>query len=79
MPEDRKDGQSNEQPGEGNREADRQYRESTKRFIDKGGVEPAAKDARRAVEDAEQRQGLDEAERIGKSHIAEEDPQVKRR
>ena len=36
--------------GEGNHEADRQYRENTKRFIDSGRVDEAAREAKRAVE-----------------------------
>jgi hypothetical protein len=63
--------------GEGNHEADRRYREDTKRFIDSGRVEEAAREAKRAVEtDGEE---LARAEEEGKSRIAEEDPEVRKR
>ncbi len=39
--------------GEGNRTADKQYVDATKRFIDEGKVEPAAEQAKKAVESAE--------------------------
>lgn len=68
-----------EQPGEGNRFADKQYRDATKRFIEQGGVEPAAKEAERSMEDPRQREELERAERTGRSRAAEEDPQVKKR
>jgi hypothetical protein len=62
---------STDEPGEGNREADRRYRESTRKFVDSGAVEPAAKEARRAVDDEREREALKEAEKIGKSHRAD--------
>jgi hypothetical protein len=68
-----------EEPGEGNGEADRQYREATKRFIDSGKVGPAADEARRALDDERERKELEEAERIGKSRAAEHDAEVKPR
>ena len=75
------DGKSfeDEEKGEGNRAADKQYRERTERFIKQGGVEPAADEARRAMKDDEQREELERAEETGRSHIAEEDPALKRR
>ena len=57
--------------GEGNRGADRRYRDATKKFVDSGAVEPAAKEARRAVDDPAEREDLKEAEKIGKSHRAD--------
>jgi hypothetical protein len=60
-----------EEPGEGNRQADRRYREATEKFVAGGGVEPAADEARRAFEDDSERRDLDFAERIGKSHSKE--------
>jgi hypothetical protein len=60
--------------GEGNHEADRRYREDTKRFVDSGGVEPAAREAKRALE--EDGAELEAAEDRGRSRIAEEDPEV---
>ena len=60
-----------DEPGEGNREADRRYREATRKFVDSGAVEPAAKEARRAVDDEREREELKEAEKVGKSHRAD--------
>jgi hypothetical protein len=76
--EDAKEAGEREEPGEGNRYADKEYRDSTKRFLDRGGVEPAAKDAQRAMEDAGEREDLEQAERTGRSRIAEEDPELKK-
>lgn len=70
---------SGEEPGEGNRAADRRYREATKHFIDEGRVGPAAEEARRAVEDEKERRDLEEAEEIGRSRAAEHDPETRRR
>jgi hypothetical protein len=61
----------NEEPGEGNRQADRRYRDATEKFVAGGGVEPAADKARRAVDDESERRDLQEAERIGRSHSKE--------
>lgn len=60
-----------DEPGEGNREADRRYREATRKFVDSGAVEPAAKEARRAIDDPAEREELNEAENAGKSHRAD--------
>ena len=60
--------------GEGNHEADRRYREDTKRFVESGGVDAAAREAKRAVE--EDGDALAAAEKEGRSHVAEEDPEV---
>jgi hypothetical protein len=63
---------SGDEPGEGNREADRRYRDSTEKFVKSGAVEPAAKEARRAIDDPKQREDLKKAEDIGKSHRADD-------
>jgi hypothetical protein len=60
-----------DEAGEGNRDADRRYREATERYAKSGAVEPAAKEARRAVDDPKQREDLKKAEDIGKSHRAD--------
>jgi hypothetical protein len=57
--------------GEGNRVADRRYREATERYAKSGAVEPAADEARRAVDDPAQRDDLKKAEDVGKSHRAD--------
>ena len=63
--------------GEGNHEADRRYREATKRFIAGGHVEEAAEEAKRAL--AEDPEELEAAEAEGKSRMAEEDPEVSKK
>ena len=66
-----------EKGGEGNREADRRYREATKEYISRGDVEEAAREAQRALD--EEADELKAAEKEGRSHIAEEDPEVSKR
>ena len=63
--------------GEGNHEADKRYRDETARFIASGKVEEAAREAQRAV--AEEGEELEAAEQEGRSRVAEEDPEVKKR
>jgi hypothetical protein len=63
--------------GEGNHAADKRYRDETKRFIDSGRVDEAAREAQQAME--EDPEGLEAAEEEGRAHVAEEDPEVKRR
>lgn len=63
--------------GEGNREAARDYNDRTRDFVRSGHVEERAQEAKRALEGAE-RDELEAAERIGKSHGKGEDPVVKR-
>ena len=66
-------------PGEGNRAADRRYREATERFVAGGNVDKAADEARRAVDDESQREDLESAEAEGRSRAKEHDPEVRRR
>lgn len=70
-------GQRNE--GEGNRTAAREYNEEQQRFVKAGKVGEAARRAERDLNDRNIRQELEHAEAVGKRHIAEEDPAVKRR
>lgn len=63
--------------GEGNKTAARQYDEAQHRFAQSGKVEEKAQEAKRAREGGE-RDELDRAEAVGRSHIAEEDPKVTR-
>ena len=63
--------------GEGNHEADRRYREATKSFIASGKVDEAAMEAERALQ--EEQEELEAAEAVGRSRVAEEDPEVKKR
>jgi hypothetical protein len=69
-------GVQGEEPGEGNHEADRRYREATERFVKQGGVEPAADEARRAIDDDKQRKDLEEAEQAGRSRGPRRDSDV---
>lgn len=62
--------------GEGNKTAAREYNEAQRRFAKSGRVEDKARDAERALEGPERRE-LEEAEAIGKSHVAEEDPMLR--
>jgi hypothetical protein len=61
--------------GEGDRDADRRYREGARQFVDEGQVDAAAKAARSAV-DGPEAASLRAAEQAGKSRIAEEDPEI---
>lgn len=55
--------------GEGNKTADRQYREGVRKHIESGKSEPAAKEATRAVdgEEAEELRRAEEAGRAGRN------------
>jgi hypothetical protein len=61
--------------GEGNKTAAREYNEAQQRFVEAGRVDEKAREAEQAL-DGPERPELEEAEAIGKSHIAEEDPQI---
>jgi hypothetical protein len=63
--------------GEGNHTAARAYNDEQHRFAQSGKVQPAAEDARKAVESAEGKE-LRNAERLGKAHAKGEDPALKR-
>jgi hypothetical protein len=65
------------QYGEGNYQATRDYNARTKRFIDSGKVDEAAGNAApRSEAEAEE---MREAEEIGKRHMKEEDPELRRK
>jgi hypothetical protein len=68
-------GQQNE--GEGNHTAAKQYNDSQKKFAESGKVDPAAKDAAKAV-DGPEGSDLRKAEELGKRHAHGEDPQLKK-
>ena len=63
--------------GEGNYDASRKYNDATKRFVESGKVDKAARDAAPAT-DAEALQ-LAAAEAEGKSRAKEEDPMLTRK
>jgi len=71
-----KPGDRNE--GEGNREADRHYREATERYVADGKVAHAAKEAERALDDEGERTELEQAEQLGRSRAKEHDPETRR-
>ena len=78
MPQDKeKTTQRNE--GEGNRTAAREYNKAQQEFIRSGQVDQKAHDAERDLNKDSIRRELEHAEAVGRRHIAEEDPQVKRR
>ena len=52
--------------GEGNTDADRRYREATERYVQSGKVDPAAKEARRAVDNPGEREDLKKAEELAR-------------
>ncbi|HEX5319840.1 MAG TPA: hypothetical protein VFW46_11825 [Stellaceae bacterium] len=79
MDKNRKDQPQRQQnEGEGNRTAARQYNESQRRFVESGKVDDKAREAEKALEGDERRE-LEEAEMVGKSHAAKEDPEIKRK
>ena len=51
-----------ENQGEGNRDADRNYRKGVKQHLKKGNVEKEGKDAANALDDDEEREELEDAE-----------------
>jgi hypothetical protein len=65
--------------GEGNRTAAREYNEAQRQFVHSGKVDEKAQEAKRDLNDEAIRRELEHAEAVGKRHVAEEDPQVKRR
>ncbi len=64
--------QNDEQPkneGEGSRTAAKQYNEATRKFVESGKVDKAAKDAEQAIE-GDEAEELRRAEDEGRSHAA---------
>jgi hypothetical protein len=68
-----------EAPGEGNRAADRRYREATEKYVAEGKVQHAADEARRAMDDEGEREELQRAEEVGRARAKEHDPELHRR
>jgi|GEM_PF-2346690 hypothetical protein len=66
-----------EDAGEGNRTADRHYREATERYVADGKVDHAAKEAERALDNEGERRELERAEQIGRSRAKEPDPETR--
>jgi len=61
--------------GEGSYTGAKEYDKRTKKFVDSGKVEQAANDA--APQSEEEAREMENAERVGKKHIKEEDPAVR--
>jgi len=55
--------------GEGSRTAAKQYNEATRKFVENGKVDKAAKDAERAIE-GDEAEELKRAEDEGRAHAA---------
>jgi hypothetical protein len=49
--------------GEGNRDADRRYRDATEEYVKSGRPDPAGREAQRSIDDERERRDLEEAER----------------
>jgi hypothetical protein len=62
--------------GEGSYSGSKEYNERTKKFVDSGKVEQAARDA--APKSEEEAHAMQKAERIGKKHAKGEDPALKK-
>jgi len=58
--------------GEGSYKGSKDYNERTKKFVDSGKVEQAARDAKPGS--TEEGHAMEKAERIGKKHAKGEDP-----
>jgi hypothetical protein len=61
--------------GEGSYSGSKEYNERTKKFVDSGKVEQAARDA--VPKSEEEAHAMQKAERIGKKHAKDEDPALK--
>ena len=72
MANDRKDGVE----GEGSYSGTKDYNERTKKFVQSGKVDEAARDAEPKSE--EEKQAMQKAERIGKQHAKGEDPALRK-
>jgi hypothetical protein len=72
MEKDRKDGVE----GEGSYTGTKDYNARTKKFVDSGKVDQAARDAEPKSE--QEKQDMQQAERAGKQHAKGEDPALKK-
>jgi hypothetical protein len=74
---DRKGNSHDKVEGEGSYTASKDYNERTKKFVDSGKVEQAARDAEPKSE--EEKHAMQKAERIGKQRAKGEDPALKKK
>jgi hypothetical protein len=65
----------NQVEGEGSYKGSKEYNERTKKFVDSGKVEQAAREA--APRNEQEAQAMQKAERQGKQHAKGEDPALK--
>ena len=65
----------NQVEGEGSYTASKDYNERTKKFVDSGKVDEAARNAEPKNE--EEKQSMQKAERVGKQHAKDEDPALR--
>jgi hypothetical protein len=65
----------NQVEGEGSYKGSKDYDERTKKFVDSGRVEQAARDAE--PKSTEEAHSMEKAERLGKEHAKGEDPALK--
>lgn len=72
------DNKSQANEGEGNQTQARAYNEDTRKYVEAGKVEKAAREAAKAVKGSEGEE-LRQAEAIGKQHSHGEDPLLKRK
>ena len=63
--------------GEGSYSGSKDYNERTKKFVDSGKVEQAAKDAKPSSE--QEAHEMQKAERMGKERAKEEDPTLSKK
>ena len=64
--------------GEGNRTAAREYNEAQRRFVESGKVDKKAREAEHALDTPEKR-AMERAEAVGKSHKRAGDPEITRK
>ncbi len=73
----RKDKDQDKVEGEGSYTGSKDYNERTKKFVDSGKVDQAARDAEPKTE--EEKHAMQKAERIGKGKAKGEDPALKKK
>ena len=78
MEEKRKNAHPHDQvEGEGSYSGSKDYNQRTKKFVESGKVDQAARDAEPKSE--EEKHAMQKAERIGKEHAKDEDPALKKK
>ena len=77
MANERKDGGKDGVEGEGSYTGSKDYNERTKKFVQSGKVDKAARDAEPKSE--EEKHAMQKAERIGKERAKGEDPALKKK